>query len=310
MADINFGRFEGDRVVVHFGGSVGSIDAYTFGNSLVAFTDAVLAINNVINPGQEIEILLEAQGPGSFRAVLRRATKDIGGFFSRGVEPLFWGVVATLLYEQTIKPMIEPKVQIVISTDEVIYQSAGDRVVIPRKVYDALPNVRKDPDVQKNVARTFKVLESDKSVQDFGLTARIDDAKPLLDIPRPKFSVAAEAAGGGVDETAKTRTREEKARLIILKAWLNHAKRKWSFEWNGVPISAPIADEDFLAKLDNRDYLIGAGDALDVIIGFKQNFDEELKIHVNDQNSFVVVKVLNPVPRKKQPQLPDKKPKK
>jgi hypothetical protein len=182
-------------------------------------------------------------------------------------------------------------------------------VIVPRAVYDALPNVRKDPEVRRSVARTFRVLEADKAIDNFGLTSRIDDPMPTLQIPRQKFSALADATMI-VDETAKTRTREEKARLVILKAWLNHAKRKWSFEWNGVPISAPIADEDFLAKLDNRDYLIGAGDALDVIIDFRQNFDEELKVYVNDQNSFVVVKVLNPVPRKKQPQLPDKKPKK
>jgi hypothetical protein len=96
-------------------------------------------------------------------------------------------------------------------------------------------------------------------------------------------------------------------RYILKIARYNHAKRKWSFKWNGVPISAPIADEDFLAKLDNREYLICAGDALDVIIGLKQNFDEEMKVYVNDQNSFVVVKVLNAVTRKKQPQLPDRK---
>lgn len=306
MAEINFGLFEGDRVVVHFGGEIASIDAYTFGNSLVAFTDAVVAINNVINPGQEIEILLEAQGPGSFRAVIRRVPKDIGGFFSRGIEALFWGVVATLLYEQTLKPMFEPKIEIVINTDEVVYNRGDDRVVVPRKVYDALPNVRKDPEVQRNVARTFKVLESDKSIQDFGLTARVDDPKPTLDIPRSKFSIIADAAVI-VDETSRTRTREEKARLVILKAWLNHAKRKWSFEWNGVPISAPIADQEFLAKLDHREYLIGAGDALDVIIGLKQNYDDELKVYVNDPNSFVVVKVLNPVPKKLQPELPSRK---
>jgi hypothetical protein len=309
MATIDFRIFEGERVVVHFGGIDASIDAYTFGNSLVAFTDAVLAINKVINPGQEIEIQLEAQGPGSFRAVVRRVAKDIGGFFSRGVEPVFWGVVGTLIYEQAIRPSIEPKTEIVINTTEVIYQSGSDRVIVPRAVYDAMPNVRKDPEVRRNVARTFKVLEADKAIDNFGLTGRIDDPTPTLQIPRQKFSALADATMI-VDETARTRTREEKARLVILKAWLNHAKRKWSFEWNGVPISAPIADEDFLAKLDNRDYLIGAGDALDVIIDFRQNFDEELKVYVNDQNSFVVVKVLNPVPRKKQPQLPDKKPKK
>jgi hypothetical protein len=255
VTEINFGRFDGDRVVVHFGGEIASIHAYTFGNSLVAFTDAVLAINEVINPGQQIEILLEAHGPGSFRAIIRRVTRDIGGFFSRGIEPLFWGVVATILYEQAIKPMIEPKIQIIINTDEVVYQSGDDRVVVPRKVYDALPNVRKDREVQRTVARTFKVLESDKSIQDFGLTARIDDPKPLLDIPRPKFASIAEVAVV-VDETTRTRTREENARVVILKAWLNHANRKWSFEWNGVPISAPIADDEFLAKLDRREYLI------------------------------------------------------
>jgi hypothetical protein len=49
-----------------------------------------------------------------------------------------------------------------------------------------------------------------------------------------------------------------------------------------VPLSAPLSDEDFLAKLDRREYLIGAGDALDVIIGFQQKFDEELGVYVND----------------------------
>jgi hypothetical protein len=303
MAEIDFRIFEGERVVVHFGGDNGSIDAQTFGNALVAFTDAVLAINNVINPGQEIEILLEAQGPGSFRAVVRRVAKDIGGFFSGGVGPVFWGIVGTLIYEQAIKPAIEPKTEILITTTEVIYQSGHDRVIVPRAVYDAMPNVRKDPEVRRNVARTFKVLEADKAVENFGLTGSIADPVPMVEIPRTLFPALADATMV-VNETTKTRTREEKARLVILKAWLNHAKRKWAFEWNGVPLSAPLVDEDFLANLDRREYLIGAGDALDVIIGFKQNFDEGLGTYVNDEHSFVVLKVLNPVRRTVQPELP------
>ena len=85
--------------------------------------------------------------------------------------------------------------------------------------------------------------------------------------------------------------------MVILKAWLNHAKRKWLFEWNGVPISAPIADRDFLDRLDRREHLFGAGDALDVEITFKQNYDKNLGVYVNDTNSFVVTKVIQVVPK-------------
>ena len=90
---------------------------------------------------------------------------------------------------------------------------------------------------------------------------------------------------------------KQRARLLILKAWLNHAKRKWSFEWNGVPISAPIADTAFLDQLDRREHLLGAGDALDVEVAYRQTLDAELGVYVNDPNSFVVTRVVRPVPR-------------
>ena len=98
-------------------------------------------------------------------------------------------------------------------------------------------------------------------------------------------------------EQPKERIVKERARVVVLKAWLNHAKRKWSFEWNGVPISAPIADTEFLNKLDRREILFGSGDALDVEITFKQNYDSALGIFVNDPNSFVITRVIRPVPR-------------
>jgi hypothetical protein len=62
-------------------------------------------------------------------------------------------------------------------------------------------------------------------------------------------------------------------------------------------VSAPIKDNDFLDAIAKRKYLIGAGDALDVEISFKQTFDAHLKVHVTDQNSYVVTKVLAHVPK-------------
>jgi hypothetical protein len=99
---------------------------------------------------------------------------------------------------------------------------------------------------------------------------------------------------------ARRRPRSEQARLVITKAWLKRDKRtlhKWSFEWNGVPISAPIKDEDFLDKLEHREYLIGTGDALDAQINYQQVYDEGLDMYVNESDSFVVERVIRPVPR-------------
>jgi hypothetical protein len=294
VGTVDFSKFEGDQVVIHFGGTLATVDAYTFANSLIGFADTIRAVNKVLNPGQDIEIRLEAQGPGSYRAVIKRLKKGLGGFFSRGAEMLFWGVVATLIYEKAIKN--EPPPQITVNTNEVVIQHGHDRVIVPRAVYDAMPNVRNDPEVQQNLSRTFRAMEKDESISDFGLTAHLDDAEPILVVPRKEFENLAEPTAI-VGEHEKTRTREEDARLVILKAWLTHQKRKWAFEWNGVPISAPIADEAFLDRLDRREVLIGAGDALDAVMTFKQNFDDDLGVYVNDPNSYVVNRVGKHVPR-------------
>lgn len=281
-------------IVIHFGGSATNIDAYTFANALVSFADAVQSINDILNPGEAIVLRLTAQGPGSYRAVVKKVRQGLGGVFSRGLEPVFWGVVATLIYEKVIKN--DPPAHITVTTNEVIIQNGNDRVIVPRIAYEALPNVRNDPKVQSNLSRTFKILERDAGITAFGVTSSLSDPEPVVLVPRAKFEMLAEPVTV-IEGPQKTREREDKARLVILKAWLNHAKRKWSFEWNGVPLSAPIADNIFLDKLDQREYLIGSGDALDVILKYTQNFDEELGVYVNDPNSFVISEVIKPVPR-------------
>jgi len=71
MAIIRLGEFQDDTIVLHFGGSSGSIDAYTFAEALTGFADTALAVNATIDPGTEIEILVEATGPGSYRTKIR-----------------------------------------------------------------------------------------------------------------------------------------------------------------------------------------------------------------------------------------------
>jgi hypothetical protein len=294
LGTIDFRRFEGDTIAIHFGGLAANIDAYTFANSLVAFADAVHAVDALLNPGEIIELHLVAQGPGSYRAVLKRVRKGLPGIFSRGIENVIWGIIATLVYENVIKN--DPAPKILVTTSEVIIEHGKDKIIVPRDAYDALPNVRKNPEVHDNLARTFRALENDEQVTNFGLTAKIDDPDPIVLVPREKFKEFI-APLLPAESPEKVRQREERARLVILKAWLTHGKRKWSFEWNGVPLSAPISDDEFLNGIDSREYLIGSGDALDVILTYRQQFDEQLGVYVNDPNSFRVTRVIRPVPR-------------
>jgi hypothetical protein len=293
MAIIRLGDFQDDTIVLHFGGSSQSIDAYTFAEALTGFADTALAVSATIDPGTQIEILVEATGPGSYRTQIRRIKKDYGGLLAVG-GTVFWGVVSNVVYDATLKT--DPKPEITVNSDEVIIKHGNDTIIVPRKVHEATEHVKKNPAVQRGLSKTFAALDADENVADFGITGSLKDPEPLIRIPRAEFPKVI-TFDVPTEEQPKERIVKERARVVVLKAWLNHAKRKWSFEWNGVPISAPIADTEFLNKLDRREILFGSGDALDVEITFKQNYDSALGIFVNDPNSFVITRVIRPVPR-------------
>jgi hypothetical protein len=288
MATIRLGGFTGDTIIVHFGGKVGRINAQTFALSLLGFAATAQAINAAIDPYQEIEIQVEADGEGSYRVKLRRVPKALGGFFSRGTEAIFWSIVGALIYDHFIKN--DPQVEVQVNTNEVVFVQGKDRIIVPRPTYDQAKNAQHNEAVQEGLSRTFSPLEADPNVTDFGLTRFMEDAKPLIRIPRADFPLFTSQAHV-IEPIQAERETHSKARLKILKAWLDNSKRKWSFEWNGVPISAPIKDESFLQRLGNRDFALGSGDAIDVVITYRQNFNPTLGVYENDTNTFVISEV-------------------
>ena len=216
------------------------------------------------------------------------------------------GIIATLIYENLIKH--EPHSKITVKTDEVVIETGGDTIIVPRAVYDQMPMVRTNPEVQRNLSRTFQVIEEDHAIENFGLTPHLNDPQPLVQVPRTEFPKLA-SMPPLIEEIPgeKRRERTERARLVILKAWLVPGNRKWSFEWNGVPLSAPIKDDSFFDKLASHEILIGQGDALDVELKYEQDYDEGLGVYVNDVQTFQVMRVFAPVPRARQIRLPEGK---
>lgn len=290
MGVVDLRKFDDDQIVIHYGGELTSVDAYTFGNSLVAFADTLRALNASLNPGQSIEVRLDAVGAGSFRAKIRRMKKGFGGFFSRAPENLFWSMFTLLVLQPTLQ---EQGQSTTVYDDRVEIRQGDDVIIVSREAFSQLPNVRSNPDVQRNLQRAFQVIEEDEAIENFGVTPKLDDKDPLVQIPRDDFANLAampEIAAG--DGSKRRPFKQENVRLVILKAWLKGgSKRKWQFEWNGVPISAPITDQEFLGRMDRHEQLIGSGDAIDATLEFYQNFDENIGTWTNDANSYQVTSV-------------------
>lgn len=295
MGTIDLRQIGGDEFVIHFGGEIKSVDAYTFANSLISISDTVRAINEAINPGQSLEIRVEALGPGSFRAQLKKRFSGVKSFFSDTARDLIIGLLGALIYDHFIS---DNDVNIIVKDDSYIIERGNDVIILPKAVYEHLPNVRVSPKVQKNLQKTFETLENDPAVENFGITPNLEDETPLVDIPKSDFARLSHAQTP-LNDDDKRRTTNEVARLLVRKLWLEVSAKKWSFEWNGVPISAPIRDEEFLNSMVNRVVVIGAGDALDVVLEFEQDFDEDVSMWVNDHNSYRVIKVRRHLPKSK-----------
>src|SRR5215203_1675664 len=120
MATIRFDDFENDTIVLHFGGAEGSIDAYTLADALIGFADMARAISATVDPGTDIELLVEATGPGSYRTRIRRIKNDYGGLLTVG-GIVFWGIVTNYLYDSYVKNELPP--QIIVNADGTVVKT-------------------------------------------------------------------------------------------------------------------------------------------------------------------------------------------
>jgi hypothetical protein len=295
MRIIDISKFE-DMVILHFDAEGMRINAYTLASTLVSIADAAKAANNSINLGYDIEIVVEAVGPGSFRAKIRAiytASKNL--FSCEAATAVILGVVGNYIYERAFA--VDDSVKIEIHTDEVVIERREERIVVPRIVYDATRRVEKNPSFVRAVNKIFEAVAADESIKSIGLV-------PELDSPPPEVVVTRHAIQSmNLDNPPDPATRpvEEQCELQIVKAILERGRRKWEFMWRGVRISAPILHEDFYADFFAHSITIAPGDTLKVRLLIKQVLDEKTGIYTND--GYEVIHVYEHVPRLKQMHL-------
>ena len=292
MKIINVQEFE-ESFVIHFGSESPRINAYTLASTLVAFADAAKSANTIINPGYEIEIVVEALGSGSFRAKIRTAYKGLQNLWStQEVKSVVLSLMASYIFQQTLAP--DQDVKVLVDDNQVVIEQQEKKIIIPKIVHDALKEVEKSEKFKHDINRTFKAVEEDEKIKSFGITKKLDDEKPTFEISRDNFPEQTEL----VEEAEASRTIIEIADLQILRAILKRSRRKWEFVWRGVPISSPVLDDKFYNDFFAHKITIAPGDALSVKLRIYQTKDPDTGIYTNKK--YEVIEVINLIQSPKQ----------
>jgi len=292
MPTVDIARFE-SSVVIHFDTEDTRINAYTLASTLVALADAAKAANSTLNAGCEIEVVVEALGPGSFRAKIRAIyTASRNLFANQIILGVVIGVLGNYIYERTLS--LDNKITVEVKTDEVVIQRGQDRVVVPRNVYEATRKVEKNPQFVGAMSKAFEAVAGDEKVKSIGLVENMDSPPPAIPIPREALQSLAIRSADDPD----ARVVLERAELQIIKAILEKSKRKWEFMWRGIKISAPVVHEQFYVSFFAHNITIAPGDTLEVTLAIKQTKDPDTGIYANI--GYEVIEVHDHIPRIKQ----------
>jgi hypothetical protein len=295
---IDLREFSDDRFVIHFGGERGGMDATTFAQALTGFTEALRSINRALEPGYDLDVIIEAVGPGSFRAQLRAVRRSAENLFSAKTTGfvagnIALGVFTNLVYDKMF-PDDPPAIHVTV--DGVKVEHKGTTIIVSKDVFEAKKKVENNPTVKRHIAETLEAVDRDPLVTSLGITKSLDDPEPAFEIPRALFPNIVRATRP--PEGVKDRTTEVEAQLTVKTAILERSKRKWEFYWNGHVIWAPIDDRTFFDRLLALQISLQHGDTFNSILRIRQVRDEMTGAWKN--KSYEVLKVFDVVHRRGQ----------
>lgn len=294
MQIINVEEFE-ESFVIHFGTEAKKINAYTLASTLVAFADAAKAANSILNPGYEVEVVVEALGSGSFRAKIKTFYKGLNNLWSnQNLRAIVLSILASYIYQNTIAPSQEVKVTVDDSQVQIV--QGNKTIIIPRHIHDALKEVEKSEKFSQDIQKTFDAVEKDPEIKSFGITKYIEDPQPTFVVEREKFPKLEFTIP---EEPENSRIIVEVVELQILKAILERSKRRWEFVWRGIKISAPVIDENFYQKFFKRVITLAPGDSLQVKMKIYQKRDSDTGIYTNERYEIMEVQKHIPSPKQK-----------
>jgi hypothetical protein len=296
MAELRISNHD-NGFVLYFETKEPRINAYAFASTLVALADSAKAAGRTLNSAIDIEIVVEALGPGSFRAKISAIARESGLFVQQQlVVGVLIGVLANYVYDHTLSK--RDPVQVQVNADDVIITHGNDRIIVSREVHQATQMVAQNPVFVRSMDRMLSNVIKDENVTGFGLSADVIGQPPSLILPRELLSIRDEL----LDPEAKTRIVEEDCDLYIVKAIMERSNRLWGFRWRGIDVSAPIKDPKFYDDFAKHNFTIAPGDEFQVRLAIHQERDDVSGVYANKR--YEVLQVYRHISHPKPGRLP------
>jgi hypothetical protein len=281
---------EVDRFVLYFGTKKREVNAYALATALVGLADAVRAANAAVNPGYEVEVVVESFEDGSFQAVIRTIFNKAENLFSgEAAKAIIYGVISAFIWEKVIKTDIP--IKLTVSQEMAVVESGNEKIIIPRTVLEAKKQLEKSERFNSAIGQIFQGALADSSVEGVGLKMNPGTAPPPVYVPRDKFTIFDVRR---IDEDG-VREIVELTNLEISKAVLARGNRRWEFFWRGIKISGPVLDDRFYDRFFAREFTIAPGDGLRVELRIIQRKDPDTGIFKNER--YEIIEVYEHLPR-------------
>jgi len=293
--EIDLRNFE-NELIIHFGVDNHQINAKTLAYSLISLTNGIKRTDAILNPGFEVEIIVEAIGVGSFKISTKKIYNALSNIFSSSnIKTIALSLIAALIWD-LMKP--EKEINIIVNTNEYIIERDDERIILPREAGTYYDSIKKNDNIKKDVSDTFKILNNDDKIDSIGFSeSKPNKPEPTLLIPREHFKSLAAIT----DNNEEKKEKIERTKITIIRAILEKSLRRWQFIWNGIKISAPILDFDFYSDFIAHKYTIAPGDALDVDLKIMMTKDEDSGLFVNSE--YEILKVYNHIGGPKQTEI-------
>jgi hypothetical protein len=281
-------RLIDDAIVIHFKKKGNSINAYTLASSLVSFADAAKAANDEINPGYDIEILIESLSDGSFKAKLKAIYKSANSLFSTSnVKTIILSLLSAYIYQHTFAPDNSINIHV---TDELVVMEQGDtKVIIPKEIHKQCENMKNNKKIKQAIGSVFETVKRDETIDSISIDGGITEDKELPELSNDEIDRISEGFSNDMPNE-DSRIIFEEAKINIIKAILEKSNRKWEFSWNGMKISAPVNCDSFYEEFAAHKITIAPGDSLSVKLKITQK-KHDFGIYLNQ--SYEVIEVLS-----------------
>jgi hypothetical protein len=273
---------EQSEFILKFDGRPNAISASTFLESLSGITSVLQEANRQLGNGDQLDIKIKAPEPGSFLVHLiidPATTAQVANLFAIGGGAL-GALVSSIKIWKFLRGKQPKRIEPTEGNKVTIENDLGKVIIEDQKIANFVIN---NSTVTFNLSRTFGALDGDANVTGLELLDR-DQKKKLVTVPRDDFPSLAVAPPPTQDEKRDITVR---TRVTIIKPSFD-AKLRWEIVYSGNRIGATVSDPVFNATVDHG-AAFRKGDALDVSLRIRQEYDSALKAFLNKSYDIATV---------------------